>query len=116
MLGGMPLKKAKVILDNVRRQIKLTAGDDQELLFKIRRYIYIRLTYDERGVPAVRKKLKVKKFDEQKGLCAMCDKHLDQISYSHLDRLKAVLGYTAENTRLVHAKCQHDQQMEKGYK
>lgn len=116
VLSGPSLDEARAILEQARTQIRKAAGNNQELEFKIRRYIYIRLSYDERGNPLTRKRLKVRKYDEQNGLCGLCSKPLGKIAYSDLDRIKASLGYTPTNTRLVHSACHHDQQRDKGYK
>jgi len=92
---------------------KLSGGDAQ-LLFALRRRIFSRLTYDERGAPAIRKKLKERKWKEQRGKCSICGDHLP-ISGSELDRFDAVLGYTLENTRLVCHDCHRAQQEERGF-
>ena len=47
-------------------------------------------------------------------LCAICDKELPE-KYTVLDRIKAVEGYTPENTRLIHQKCDVSLQESKGY-
>jgi hypothetical protein len=116
VLSGPALEAARTILEQARTQIREAARNNQELEFKIRRYVYIRLSYDERGNPLERKRLKVRKYDEQNGLCGLCSKPLGKIAYSDLDRLRAALGYTAANTRLVHSACHHEQQRGKGYK
>ncbi len=92
------------LLDEVREELRKLSGGDPELLFAMRRRIYIRLMYDERSSPAERHKLKTKKWEEQKGLCAICDKEMP-LKHSELDRTKASAGYTSENTRLVHHDC-----------
>ena len=115
VLEGIPLESARRILKETRDRIQKVAAGDSELEFRLRRYVYIRLTYDERGNPQTRKLLKMKKFDEQKGACGLCEKPLEQIGYSELDRKKASLGYTVSNTRLVHPNCHREQQKQRNY-
>ena len=55
------------ILENVRESIAKEAGGDPLLEFGLRRYVYVRLSYDERGNPLQRRKLKVRLFDRQQG-------------------------------------------------
>jgi hypothetical protein len=43
------------------------------LAFALRRYVYKNLSYDERGTPAERTKLKLAKLMEQDGKCAYPD-------------------------------------------
>jgi hypothetical protein len=107
-------KKANTLLESIRSKLQVMGAGDPELLFAIRRRVYIRLMHDERGKPAQRRKLKKLKWAQQKGLCAFCKKKLPLLR-SELDRLKAVAGYTPRNTRLVHAKCHHAQQAKQGY-
>ena len=57
--------RASRILESTRHAIANEAGGDPLLEFAIRRYIYVRLSYDERGNPMQRRKLKVKLFDRQ---------------------------------------------------
>lgn len=91
----------------------LAAGDD-ELLFALRRRLYTRLMHLERGTPMHRTKLKKLKWKAQEGKCALCGKDMDQKG-SELDRGIARLGYTVENTRLVHHECHIADQADKGY-
>lgn len=94
----------------VRQKLfKLSKGDDT-LFWALRRKLAKELTYDERGKPMHRRILKQVKRAEQKGKCANCGKRLPQ-SYTVLDRLEAMKGYTQKNTRLICQKC--DQQIQK---
>ena len=90
------------------------ADDDPELLFALRRRLYTRLMHLERGTPMHRTKLKRLKWKGQEGKCAICGMAMEQKG-SELDRDVARLGYTVENTRLVHHKCHVKDQAEKGY-
>ena len=107
-------ESAKAILENVRQQIATAADGDAPLLWAIRRYVYIRLQHDERGNPAQRKTLKLKKWVAQKGKCAMCGGELPERG-AELDRLDPMKGYTAGNTRLVCHDCHRADQQEKGF-
>ena len=108
------LTVARSLLDEIRAKLSVLAGDDKELLFAYRRKIYKELGYDERSKPTVRRALKDKKWKEQRGLCSICNKELP-MTYTVLDRLNAVDGYTSENTRLIHQECDVSFQQSKGY-
>jgi hypothetical protein len=92
---------------------RLSSGDP-DLLFALRRKLAKELIYKERGVPMVRVRLKAQKMKEQNGLCAICGKPLPDKG-SELDRSVAKLGYTPENTRLVHHDCHIEDQIRKKY-
>lgn len=113
-LTAEELIKARALLDEVRGKLVALSGEDKELLFAYRRKIYKELGYDERSKPTVRRALKDKKWKEQRGLCALCKKELPA-TYTVLDRLNAVDGYTVENTRLIHRDCDVSHQKSKGY-
>jgi hypothetical protein len=113
-LTAEELVKARALLDEVRSKLAALSGGDKTLLFAYRRKIYKELGYDERSKPMARRALKDKKWKEQRGLCALCKKELP-ISYTVLDRLNAVDGYTVENTRLIHQDCDVSHQKSKGY-
>ncbi len=115
-LADVQEARAKELLGTVRRGIAETAGEDQAAAFAMRRYIYIRLQQDERGTPAERKKLKLLRFDEQGGKCAICGRPFDALKGTNLHRLDAVKGYALENVELVHASCHRRQQDRRGYK
>ena len=94
----------KPLIDDIRNRLNELSGNDKELIWALRRKLVKELGYDEKGHPMLRKKLKVLKFKEQNGLCAICGKELPE-KYSELDRFEAMNGYTPENTRLVHKDC-----------
>ena len=108
------LKKANALLAEIRGKLEALSGGDNELLFAYRRKVFKELTYDERDKPTVRRKLKDQKWKEQRGLCAICKEPLPE-KYTVLDRLRAIDGYTSENTRLVHQACDVKEQESKGY-
>jgi hypothetical protein len=107
---------AKVILKFARDQIQAVSQGNEGRAFAVRRYVYIRLQMDERGTPASRKKLKMTKFDEQKGICPICGERIEKIKGTHLHRKNASEGYSSENVELVHAQCHGKQQEQKDYK
>jgi hypothetical protein len=109
------IETAMQLFDKVRSELDQLSGGDPELLFALRRRIYIRLMYEERSTPAKRNKLKAGKWKAQKGLCAICSKEM-ALKHSELDRTKASAGYTFENTRLVHHECHVADQAEKKFK
>jgi hypothetical protein len=76
-------------------------------------------SYDERGNPHQRTKLKLQKLVEQKGKCAYprCptpDRLMTKEDEPELDRIEAIKRYTKENTVLVHHDCHRISQREKG--
>jgi hypothetical protein len=114
-LSEVESKKANALLDKIRARLQVLCAGDPNLLFAYRRRIHIRLMQDERGRPALRKKLKLEKWKQQKGKCAICHKKLPQ-SESELDRFSAPGGYTVENTQLVHHECHRKQQAERRFR
>ena len=102
------------LICDVRVRLKELAVDDKELLWALRRKLAKELTYDERGNPTYRTRLKKVKRKEQRGLCAICKDPLPEKG-AELDRNEAMLGYTAENTRLVCHDCHVTDQQRKGY-
>lgn len=107
-------RKANALLDEIRAKLQALGAGDPELLFAYRRRVHIRLMQDERGTPAYRKKLKLEKWKQQDGRCAICHKEMPQAE-SERDRLHAPDGYTVENTQLVHHACHRQQQAERGF-
>jgi hypothetical protein len=108
------LAQAALLLAEVRRRLSELGGGDKNLLFAFRRKPFKELTYDERSKPMARRRLKQEKLVEQQGLCPICGKTLPTM-YAVLDRANAVDGYTAANTRLIHAECDAQNQASKGY-
>lgn len=105
---------ADALLAEVKVMVAAAAHGDPILLFALRRRLFIRLMYWERGTPAERTKLKAAKHKAQGGLCAICGDPMD-VKGSELDRADPVDGYTAENTRLVHHACHRRDQEAKGF-
>lgn len=95
-------------------ELERLAGGDSRILWALRRKLAKELIYLERSTPAARTKLKMKKWVEQKGICPICDKPLPKKN-AELDRTEAILGYTPENTRLVHHECHIADQAKKKY-
>jgi len=108
------LAEANELLNDIRARLTALSGGDPAALFAFRRKIAKELTYDERGKPGLRSKLKALKWGQQDGKCAHCSEDLP-LPYSELDRRNAADGYTPENTELVHAKCHQERQAAKGY-
>ena len=105
---------ARRIVDHVRNQIQETSKGDEGLKWAMRRYVYIRLQYDERGNPMQRKMLKLEKMVEQKGKCPLCKKELPKKG-AELDRLETMNGYTRENTRLLCHGCHQAEQAKRRF-
>lgn len=107
--------KADALLVCIKAMVTDVAGGDPVLLFALRRRLFIRLMYWERGTPAERTRLKAAKHKAQDGLCAICGEPME-VKGSELDRSDPVDGYTAENTRLVHHACHRGDQEAKGFR
>lgn len=114
-LNEQELKKANAILEKIRKEIKSYSKGSKELKFALNRKIYKELSYDERGKPSHRKKLKEEKRKTQKNLCAKCKKPLPE-KYSVLDRINADEGYTDSNTKLIHRDCDQKIQESRQYR
>lgn len=108
------LAQANALLDEIRAKLLQLSQGDRDLLFAYRRKIYKELTYDERGKPMYRRRLKDLKRLEQNGLCALCGTELPG-KYVVLDRFNAADGYTPENTRLIHQHCDVQVQQSRSY-
>lgn len=113
-LSPAELHSANELLREIRTRIKQLSGDDTALQWALRRKIYKELSYDERGKPMHRRKLKQAKHREQHGVCPVCREPLPE-TYTVLDRHDAMRGYTAENTRLIHPACDTAVQRSRGY-
>jgi ribosomal protein L44E len=107
-------ESAKEILETVRGLVTEAAKGDSELAWALRRYVYVRLSHDERGNPMQRKLLKLKKWVSQGGKCATCGTQLPERG-AELDRIETMKGYTAENARLVCHNCHRSGQEDRGF-
>jgi ribosomal protein L44E len=103
------------LIAEVRKRVRDLSGGDEDLLWALRRKLFKELAYDERGKPMQRRKLKDLKRAEQDNKCAVCHASLPA-RYVVLDRIEAMKGYTAENTRLICQTCDTKVQIERGYK
>lgn len=113
-LTELELEQANLILSATRQQLADAAGDDQELLFALRRKVAKELTYDERSKPMVRRALKRKMRALQNGLCPLCKEDLPE-RYCVLDRFNAADGYVTENVRLICESCDRRVQAERRF-
>jgi ribosomal protein L44E len=104
----------KPLIEEVRAKLETLASGDPELHWALRRKLAKELVYDERSGPSARRKLKALKRQEQKNRCAVCSGELPE-KYVTLDRLEAMRGYTAENTRLICEACDRKIQIDRGY-
>jgi hypothetical protein len=94
---------------DVKARLDGAAAGDTGMLFALRRKLSKELEYLERGKPMHRRAIKRRKFQEQGGLCAECGRSLGD--EAELDRNEAILGYTIENTRLIHHECHRKVQL-----
>jgi hypothetical protein len=110
-------EKANALLHTIRQNLDELSGGDRTLRFAFNRKISKELQYDERGTPVERRVLKGQKFGEQGGICPVCNDALEPRGRNaELDRLEAMDGYTAANTRLVHHQCHRESQEEREFK
>ncbi len=110
-LNDEELKMTNALLEEVRHSIERLSGNDLDLRFAIRRKVAKELSYDERGKPAQRKKLRLKLLRLQKGLCARCGKPLPLLARGAiLDRRDAMAGYAVENVTLICRLCDDELQ------
>jgi hypothetical protein len=99
---------------STRAELERLADRDPRVLWALRRKLTKELIYLERGSPQTRNALKRRKMRSQNGLCAICRQTLPP-SGAELDRGDAFLGYTDDNTRLVHHGCHVADQRRKNY-
>lgn len=111
------LKMANSLLQEVRRSIERHSGNDLDLRFALRRKIAKELSYDERGKPTQRKKLKLKMYKLQNGVCANCNAPLPLLALGAvLDRQNPMAGYTVENVKLICRTCDDKLQSSIGFR
>jgi Zn finger protein HypA/HybF involved in hydrogenase expression len=113
-LTSAELVNANKLLAVIRKRLEALCLGSKHLLFAYRRKISKELSYDERGTPLARRKLKLQKRKVQKGRCAMCDKKMPK-SGAILDRFRAAAGYTPKNTQLICPKCDTATQKSRRY-
>jgi hypothetical protein len=99
---------------SARAELDRLSGGDPRVLWALRRKLTKELIYLERGTPQMRNALKRRKMIAQNGICPLCHQKLPP-SGSELDRTEAYLGYTDQNTRLVHHGCHVADQQRKKY-
>jgi hypothetical protein len=113
-LTASELVQANALLEEIRLKLASMSGGDTALLWAIRRKVYKELTYDERGKPMHRRRLKAAKRRAQNGNCAVCGNPLPA-RHAVLDRLQAMGGYTTDNTRLICRECDIEVQRARGF-
>ena len=102
-------EQTQKLLAKVRDDLATLASGNPAVLFAMRRRVFIRLLYDERGTPAERKRLKKQKRLEQNNLCPRCNEPLRDKDAA-LDRRAQMGGDTPENTELIHQHCHREDQ------
>jgi uncharacterized protein YndB with AHSA1/START domain len=103
-LNPSELAQANSLLSELRQKLEAVSCGDELLLWALRRKIFKELTYDERGKPTERRKLKEAKWKAQRGICSTFNGPLPE-KYCVLDWLEAMKGYTSENTQLICVIC-----------
>lgn len=105
---------ANELLEIIAQELEARSQGDKAVHWAMRRRITKELMHQERGTPAHRNKIKRLKREEQRNICPLCGEELPD-KYCVLDRFEAIEGYTVENTRLIHQKCDRVVQADKGY-
>lgn len=113
-LNDAQLARANQLLEEIRGLLSVEAGGDDDTYFALRRKVAKELTYDERGKPGHRKRLKKRLMKLQRGLCVECHGELPARG-AVLDRNQAKFGYTEDNVELIHPACDQARQAAKGY-
>ena len=88
----------------VEGEIERVSKGDEDLAFRLRRFVHARLQLKNRGSVQQREKLRRGLFDKQQGRCALCDRPFTELLRTHLHRMGAG-RYTEANTQLVHQEC-----------
>jgi hypothetical protein len=102
------------LFEQTKAELDRLSNGDAKVLWALRRKLVKELGYLERDTPAKRNKLKKLKRKEQNNICPLCNNVLPDKN-AELDRFEASLGYTEENTRLVHHDCHVNEQKKKKY-
>jgi hypothetical protein len=114
-LCATELAAANTLLTEIRQRLAAMSNGDEQLYWALRRKVTKELSFDERGKPAERRKLKEAKWKSQRGICPLCQGPLPE-KYCVLDRFEAMGGYTSENTRLICTACDTQVQCSRGYR
>ena len=94
------------ILQYVFAEIDRYANGNEDLAFRMRRFVHARVQLKNRGTVPEREKLRKTIFAKQKGLCAFCCQPVE-VSGSPIHRTDSN-RYTDQNTVLMHLKCHEE--------
>ena len=100
------------ILQFVLVEIDRYADGNEDLAFRMRRFVHARVQLKNRGTVPEREKLRRTIFEKQQGLCVACGEPID-VSGSHIHRTDSN-RYTVENTVLMHEKCHEEHHRREG--
>ena len=98
------------ILGYIETEVERIAAGDEDLAFRLRRFIHARVHLKNRGTTQQRDKLRKAAFAKQQGRCPVC--HQAFLKLTDLDMHRTTPGrYTEANTVLMHREChqQHHQ-------
>jgi len=93
------------ILDHVRFDIGLAAGDDYDLRFRLNRWIFARLQQDE---IRVKRPIKKKLWDDGMQSCQACKQPFTKLKGVELHRTDASKGYSVGNCELLCRECHQE--------
>ncbi len=105
--------EARKILEHIATEIDRISGGDEDLAFRVRRYVDARLQLKNRGSVQQREKLRKQLFAKQKGLCALCGEPFTELAGLHVHRVGPG-GYTEMNCQLVHEGCHEKHHLAQG--
>jgi hypothetical protein len=104
---------ARRILQHVSDEVDRIATGDEDLAFRLRRYIHARIQIKNSGTSQQRQKRQRKLFDKQEGKCSFCGTSFAQIGGTEMHRLTPG-RYTSANTVLVHRDCHQEHHLREG--
>ena len=93
------------ILNHVRFDIGLAAGDNDDLRFKLNRWIFSRLLQDE---IRVKRPIKKKLWDSGMRSCQACGQPFASLKGVEIHRKDALKKYSPENCELICRKCHQE--------
>lgn len=96
------LRIVRHVLDEIDRY----ADGNEDLAFRMRRFVHARVQAKNRGTVPEREKLRKTIWKKQQGLCSFCQQPVE-ISGSHIHRTDSN-RYTDTNTVLMHVKCHEE--------
>ena len=96
---------ADPVLNHVRFVVGVAAGDDQDLRFRINRWIFARLMQDE---IRVKRPIKKRLWDSGMRSCQACGQEFGSLKGIEIHRKEPTKGYSLENCELLCRECHQE--------